>query len=160
MSELDLTGKPPKTPKAAPAKARPSGAQQRRQAGTRLEARLEEVFERIGTSLVNRREYEQRSDLPFNEELGVAIIEDRALMAGGLVNLTRRVKPLRPPLLMALEAMEPLLAFGRVIGIALRRARQARQDALDQAAEYEAQQQAEYADNGAGAAEPATALDY
>ncbi len=72
-----------------------------------LETRMRRLFERIGIAI------EKRGDT----ELGEAIREEAKGMAGGLVNLTKHVKPLRLPLLTILSLVEPLLAFGRVVGI-------------------------------------------
>jgi hypothetical protein len=78
-----------------------------------VQTRLERTFERIGNILKNRGD----------DELGDAVIEERKPMAEGLSNLTDRVPKSRPPLIVALEALEALLGFGRVGGILFRRAR-------------------------------------
>lgn len=69
-----------------------------------LLSRLSRTFDRIAQTL------EARDDA----ELAGVIREDSDAMSQGLVSLTRSVKFLRSPLLMALNLIEPALAFGRV----------------------------------------------
>lgn len=90
-------------------RSRPSVAQR---AETELRERTVHVFQRIADTLAARDD----------EELATAISEDSEAMATGLVSLTRQVKWLRGPLLFFLSLAEPLLAFGRVGRILLRRA--------------------------------------
>lgn len=71
---------------------------------TELASRLDRTFDRIAIAL------DQRGD----DELAHVIREDAGAMSQGLVSLTRSVKFLRSPLLMALNLIEPVLAFGRV----------------------------------------------
>jgi hypothetical protein len=85
---------------------------------TEIVSRLDRTFDRIIVAL------QERDD----DELASAISEDKDAMSRGIVSLTRNVKPLRNPLLMVLNLVEPLLAFGRVGKILLTRwaARRAR----------------------------------
>lgn len=80
-------------------------------AGERVEAeltsRLSRTFDRIAKALEAREDY----------ELASAIREDSEAMSQGLVSLTTNVKLLRSPLLMSLNLIEPVLAFGRVFRI-------------------------------------------
>lgn len=69
-----------------------------------LASRLDRTFDRIAIAL------DQRGD----DELASVIREDAGAMSQGLVSLTRSVKFFRSPLLMALNLIEPVLAFGRV----------------------------------------------
>lgn len=69
-----------------------------------LSSRLERVFDRIVKALVMRDD----------EELAQVVREDSEAMSQGLISLTRSVKFLRSPLLMILNLVEPVLAFGRV----------------------------------------------
>lgn len=66
-------------------------------------SRLLDVFERITNAL------EERGD----EELATIIREDAGAMTQGLVSLTKSVKFLRKPLLILLNFVQPVLAFGR-----------------------------------------------
>ena len=112
-----------------------SGSTRRAETGvTKIEAdlhkRLTETLERIVEQL------QVRGD----EELAIAIDEDKAKMAAGLVSLTRAVTPLRKPLLIFLGFVEPVMAFGRVGAILFRRAVERRQRKI---AEWEAAQAAQ-----------------
>lgn len=49
-----------------------------------------------------------------DDELANIITEDRDAMSQGLVSLTKSIKILRSPFLIALNLVEPTLAFGRV----------------------------------------------
>lgn len=133
---LDVSGKEPPDPdppadqpvKRGPGRPRknplPSGAQQRKQAATNLTTRLREAIDRVGVTIENRGD----------EELGGVIREDSGVMAGGLVNATRRVKSLRAPLLILLDVIEPVMAFGRAGGIVFRRIRDRRAMAMTEQA--------------------------
>lgn len=83
-----------------------------------LMSRLGRTFDRIAKAL----------DARGDDELAHAIREDSDAMSQGLVSLTSNVKLLRSPLLMSLNLIEPVLAFGRVFRILFGRwnARQAR----------------------------------
>lgn len=126
--ELDLTGSKPARSRSSSSSSgkRPSGAQQRAKARKGLGDRIAEVFDRIGGVLLKRGD----------EELGAAFVEEQEPMAQGLVNLTRRVPAAKAPVLIGLELVEPFLAFGRVLSILFRRARGAREQAFEAAAEY------------------------
>jgi len=76
-------------------------------ADSEVSARLERTFDRIIDAL------EQRDD----EELATVMSEDKEAMSRGIVSLTKSVKPLRNPLIMVLNLVEPILAFGRVARI-------------------------------------------
>lgn len=69
-----------------------------------LAARLMRTFDRIVDTLRARED----------EELAVAIDEDKEAMTQGLVSLTKALPFLRNPLLITLNLVEPVLAFGRV----------------------------------------------
>lgn len=101
---------------STPRPSRSKAAQERVE--TELVSRLHRTFDRIALALDSRGD----------EELAVVIREDAAAMTHGLVSLTRNLKVLRSPLLMALNLIEPVLAFGRVGRIMYGRfvARQAR----------------------------------
>ena len=119
---------------------RPSGTK-RPTAADRVENGLFErcvaVFDRIANTL------EARND----DELANAIREDKGAMSTGLVSLTRNVKPLRSPLIIILNLVEPALAFGRVGRILIMRVQIRRAQRI---AEWEAQQQ-EFPQEYAGA---------
>jgi hypothetical protein len=78
---------------------------------TRVEVRLQRLFERVGEALENRGD----------EELGGAVRAEARAMSSGLVSATRRTQRLRSLLLTLLDVVEPALAFGRVLAIVLRR---------------------------------------
>lgn len=94
-----------------------------------IASRLDRTFLRISGAL------QARGD----EELSSVVSEDRTAMTQGLVSLTHAVKPLRTPLLMGLNLIEPILAFGRVARILLTRMALRRQQAGMQN-DYENQQ--------------------
>lgn len=91
--------------------AKPSSQTRRTKASERVEtellSRLMRVFDRIAKTL------EARGD----EELAHIVREDADAMCQGLASLTHSVKFLRSPLLMALNLVEPVLAFGRIIRV-------------------------------------------
>lgn len=89
-------------PKPAAARSRAAVATDRVEA--ELVSRLDRTFDRIAKAL------EARDDT----ELAAVIRDDKEAMGQGLVSLTRSVKFLRSPLLMVLNLVEPVLAFGRV----------------------------------------------
>lgn len=76
-----------------------------------LRSRLDRVFDRIALSLESREDY----------ELATVIREDTQAMTQGINSLTRGVTVLRGPIIMALNLIEPVLAFGRVGRILLGR---------------------------------------
>lgn len=69
-----------------------------------LGSRLDRTLDRVAVAL------EQRGD----DELATIVREDASAMAQGLISLTRSAKFLRNPLLMSLNLIEPILAFGRI----------------------------------------------
>lgn len=97
-------------------------------AETSLKTRLENVFEKLA------KQMEARGD----EELATALSEEKTNMSQGLVSLTKNLTPLRGPLLVIVSLVEPVLAFGRVGGILVRRAVARRAQKI---AEWEAAQQ-------------------
>lgn len=70
-----------------------------------LRGRLSDCFDRIAESV------RQRGD----DELADLLADDAAIMAQGLVSLTRPFRALRTPLLALVAIVEPALAFGRVV---------------------------------------------
>jgi hypothetical protein len=72
-----------------------------------VDSRLGRTFERIAKAL------EKRGD----DELATVIREESGGMAQGLVSLTHNVRFLRPPLLLILNLIEPVMAFGRITGL-------------------------------------------
>lgn len=91
------------TPTRKPASKRASApAQDRTEA--EISSRLNRTFDRIAQAL----------DVREDAELADIIREDKEAMGQGIVSLTRSIKVLRSPLLMALNFVEPVLAFGRV----------------------------------------------
>lgn len=101
-----------------------------------LKTRLENCFDKIAKQL------ESRGD----EELATAFSEEKGNMAQGLVSATEALKPLRGPLIVIVGLVEPVLAFGRVGGILVRRAvaRRARQVAEWEAANAAAEPPSEF----------------
>lgn len=71
---------------------------------TSLVGRLNTAFSKIADQMAARDD----------DELAVAIREERGAMSQGLVSLTSSVTPLRIPLVIALSLIEPILAFWRV----------------------------------------------
>lgn len=96
-----------KPPKAEKVKAAPPT----QSADRDLRGRLEAVFVRIADAA------EARGDLELSEILR----EDSPVMATGLVSLTRPVRALRTPIVMALGFVEPFMAFSRVVRVMLGR---------------------------------------
>ena len=84
-----------------PSRVRPAV---RERVESELLSRLDRTFDRLAQMLDSRGD----------EELAYVIREDKDAMGQGLASLTRNVKFLRGPLLMALNLIEPALAFGRV----------------------------------------------
>jgi hypothetical protein len=76
-----------------------------------IAAQVARTFDRIVKALEDRED----------EELATVIEEDKDAMSRGIVSLTRNVKQLRKPLIVVLNLIEPLLAFGRVGRILLLR---------------------------------------
>lgn len=102
-------------------------------AETELLSRLERTFDRIVSAL------QDRDDV----ELATVIEEDKEAMSRGLVSVTRTVSWLRSPLIMSLNLVEPVLAFGRVTRILFLRFVERRQRILtEQQMQQQAQNQA------------------
>lgn len=118
-----------------PASKSASSSRSRASASDRVEAellsRLDRTCLRIADMLTARGD----------DELAEAVREDRGPMSQGLVSLTSNVKLLRMPLIMALNLVEPALAFGRVGRILYNRFvdRQARRQTEREAMAREAQ---------------------
>lgn len=147
--ELDLTQPPaePDPPKRKP--GRPKGSRtrkrstsQRRPGQPGFESRVRQALEKAGEALIKRKD----------AELGEALIEEAPVMAGGVNNLSKGLPPVRFALLVALDLIEPVLAFWRVGRILLGRAAERRLRRAQEAAEaagyanpeeYEAAVQAE-----------------
>lgn len=133
-TEEEVTGtdpeeKPDKQGRVGKAKGgRPKGSSSRPPAAEReLQSRTGRIVSRITDRL------EERGD----HELATALQEDGDAMVGGLVELTRRFTALRTPLLLILGLVEPVLAFGRVGRILIRRAQWRREEAAAAAAREE-----------------------
>jgi hypothetical protein len=141
--ELDLDAK---TEEGVTGKAADDGAEVKPKRGRkpggrppRSETELESRLMRIIGRLADRRE--ERDDL----ELADALREDGKAMADGVVNGTRQLPQFRIPVLLLLGIVEPLLAFGRVGGILLRRLQNRRlTQAEDAAAAAAASQDVEF----------------
>jgi hypothetical protein len=130
--ELDLDAK---TEEGVTGKAADDGAEAKPKRGRkpggrppRSETELESRLMRIIGRLADRRE--ERDDL----ELADALREDGKAMADGVVNGTRQLPQFRIPVLLLLGIVEPLLAFGRVGGILLRRLQDRRLTQAEEAA--------------------------
>jgi hypothetical protein len=90
-------------------------------------ARINAAFERLAEA------FDARGDT----EMAAIFREEQIPMSNGLVNLTRNIKPLRHPLVVILNLVEPLLAFGRLGRVLIRRIVERRDRKI---AEYEAMQ--------------------
>jgi hypothetical protein len=120
--ELDLEYGDPERAESSPAARRRAA---RKSAGTtkssssnsggasdsQIRSQLDQVFDRIIKML------DERGD----DELATVIREDGGSMASGLIALTTGVKFLRLPLIVGLNLVLPLMAFGRVGKILARR---------------------------------------
>lgn len=135
MSGLDLTGggdpsdeprersterpeRPVRSgPRATSDGAPPGSATAARNAATQakqegeLSGRIQEALTRIAVALENRSDGQS--------EMADALRQDGKKMSDAIVNVTRKVKVLRGPVLWVLTIIEPILAFGRVGRIAL-----------------------------------------
>jgi hypothetical protein len=117
--ELDLDNPGPEPePQRSERSQRRDRARERDRRGD-LGNRLGAIFERLAQSV------EGRGD----DELAAMIREDKAAMVGGLVSLTSRAPALAPGVLAALAIVEPLIAFGRIFRLLLRRAAWRREEA-------------------------------
>lgn len=81
-----------------------------------IAGRLNTIFVRLAQSL------EGRGD----DELAAVIREDSGAMVGGLVSVTRRVPAAATAIVAGLAVLEPLIAFGRVFRLLLRRSAERR----------------------------------
>lgn len=105
---VNLTGKDnPESDKPKSSPKQPTQTEDRA-----LRGRLVSVFDRIATAA------EARGD----DELAGIIREDTEVMAAGLVSLTRPIRALRAPIIIALGIIEPVMAFSRVARVMLGRA--------------------------------------
>ena len=95
-------------------------AEERRQAEN-IESRLFAVFNRLSDAL------EGRGD----DELAGMIREDTKAMVGGLVSVVRRVPALAAWVVGGLAVLEPLIAFGRIFRLLLRRLGERRREAAE-----------------------------
>src|ERR1700727_437506 len=60
-------------------------------------------------------------DARDDDELARVVREDNDMMSQGVVSLTNSFNPLRGPVIMFLNIIEPVLAFGRVVRILISR---------------------------------------
>lgn len=86
------------TPKPKPSAAKPTVSEDRD-----LRGRITSILNRIAEAA------EARGD----EELAEVLREDTAVMATGLVSLTRPFRALRGPIVLLLGIVEPVMAFSR-----------------------------------------------
>lgn len=84
-----------------------------------IETRLGTIFSRLADSLEGRGDY----------ELAEMIREDTKAMVGGLSSMARRVPAAAGAIVGGLAVLEPLIAFGRVFRLLLRRAGERRASA-------------------------------
>jgi hypothetical protein len=94
---------PARATKAATA-SKPKAAVNAQREDNEVDSRARRVFDRIAKAV------ETRGD----SELAEILREDAEIMAQGLVSLTKSIKFLRTPLLILLNLVEPVLAFGRI----------------------------------------------
>lgn len=141
--ELDLTGRSGAADDDTPRRRRQRRTQQQREEEARggsnegaTDSELRHQLNRAFQGLIRGREAKG------DEELADALKEEGDAMTESFVTLTDNVKPLRMPLVIILNLVITLLAFGRVGGILLTRLtswRVRRQEAAQQAeAEYNA----------------------
>lgn len=127
--DLDLQkGRSDDEPKGVTSRTERRHRAKDRQESDALTNRLSAILARIAESLEGREEF----------ELAEVIREDSRAMVGGLVSLTRRVPAAAGALIAALSVVEPLIAFGRVFRVMLRRIGNRRADAV---AEWERENQ-------------------
>lgn len=88
-----------------------------------LTSRLHRTFDRIAQTL----------DARGDQELAEVIREDGDAISQGFISLTRNVRFLLSPLIMLLNLVEPVLAFGRVGRILYRRWVERQQRTAEQA---------------------------
>ena len=116
-----------------------------RERGADIEGRLYAIFGRLADAL------EGRGD----EELAGMIREDTKAMVGGLVSVVKRVPAAAGAVVGGLAVLEPLIAFGRIFRLLLRRAAERRREALEG---YEPVPEEELHPQPAPAPEPAVDL--
>lgn len=106
-----------------------------------LRGRLERTLERLSEGLAGRGD----------NELATIFKEDGAAMIGGVIAIARPLTWLRPVLVTILTVVEPLLAFGRLARVLLRRLGSRRASAWEQAQLRLAEEQpgGEWTDEGA-----------
>lgn len=121
MPELDLTHRKDNPADDEPTKSRGRSERSTRRHRADIRDRLTLVFERLAESL------EGRGDA----ELAAIVREDTRAMVGGLVNVTKRAPGLATPILGGLAVLEPLIAFGRIFRLLLRRAGERRAAAFE-----------------------------
>lgn len=128
--ELDFDNPPPEDS----GKPRERSERSKRRDNARARERQGDVGRRLGTIFERlAQSVEGRGD----EELAEMIREDREAMVGGLVNLTSKAPGLAPGVMAVLAVLEPLIAFGRIFRLLLRRTGDRRAERL---AAWEAEQ--------------------
>lgn len=135
MSSLKLDEPPedaPQTKTKTTTRGRPTTATVKDRLENELKTRLEAAFIKIADALQNRGD----------DELGEAIREERKAMTGGFVSLTAHIPIFRTPLLIILNLVELVLAFGRVGGILLNRYIARRQRKMEEQQQAQAEYQA------------------
>lgn len=91
---------------------RPPGS---KDTATRLPPQLKPRVIEVIEALANNRQ--DRGD----DELADALRHDENSMAGGIESLVRHVPGAKSPIMLILGVVEPVLAFGRIAGLLLRR---------------------------------------
>ncbi len=119
MTEELKFDRPPEEDDAPERKPRGQSERSQRRQRADIRERLTTIFERLADSL------EGRGDA----ELAAVIREDSRAMVGGLVSVTRRVPAAAGVIVGGLAVLEPLIAFGRVLRLLLRRAGERREAA-------------------------------
>lgn len=109
--ELSLEGGQEPEEDGGGGKPRGQSERSRRRHRADIRDRFQTVFDRIADSL------EGRGDA----ELAGMIREDSQAMVGGLVSVTKRVPAASGVILGGLAVLEPLIAFGRIFRLLLRR---------------------------------------
>lgn len=77
-----------------------------------------EIHSRFSRFLDRVAEWRDARD---DDELAQVVREDNDMMSQGIVSLTNSFNPLRGPVIMFLNIIEPVLAFGRVVRILISR---------------------------------------
>ena len=86
-----------------------------------LQSRLHAIFARLADALEGRGDY----------ELAGMIREDQKAMVGGLASAVKRVPAMGGAVIGVLAILEPLIAFGRIFRLLLRRLGERRREALE-----------------------------